>query len=132
MSPNVMTRLAAGLADTPGFVFPCRVLGQGLASVSQPLVCPSSALSAAACPQLWRELIQLLARFPRRSRHCIIATAAPTVRVHEAPTRALARCKFVLACLLLSPSGFVAHVMSFTGFLLYSVSFPYVVFPFHA
>lgn len=81
-----MTRLAAGLADTPGSVFPCRVLGQGLASVSQPLVCPSSALSAAACPQLWRELIQLLARFPRRSRHCIIATAAPTVRVHEACT----------------------------------------------
>lgn len=135
-----MTRLAAGLADTPGSVFPCRVLGQGLASVSQPLVCPSSALSAAACPQLWRELIQLLARFPRRSRHCIIATAAPTVRVHEAPTRALARCMFVrrlllrvqLACLLLSPSGFVAHIMTFTftGFLLYCVSFPYVVFLF--
>lgn len=129
-----MTRLAAGLADTPGSVFPCRVLGQGLASVSQPLVCPSSALSAAACPQLWRELIQLLARFPRRSRHCIIATAAPTVRVHEA------RCMFVrrlllrvqLACLLLSPSGFVAHIMTFTftGFLLYCVSFPYVVFLF--
>lgn len=83
-----MTRLAVGLADTPGCALPCSVEGQGSVSVSVHAARPSaltlSRLSAAASLQLWRELIQLLARFPRRSRHCIIATAALTARAHEA------------------------------------------------
>lgn len=76
-----MTRLAAGLADTPGSVLPCSVLKRAPSGVSVAAVCASapavSWLSAAAAPQLSRELIQLLARFPRRSRHWHHSNTSP-------------------------------------------------------
>lgn len=43
-----MTRLAAGLADTPGCVFPRTAEGQRPAGVTVPAVCPSAARSASS------------------------------------------------------------------------------------
>lgn len=85
-----MTRLAAGLADTPGRGSPRSEQGRaplGVAALagSSPggaLGVPGWLSSAASLP-LWAELIQVLARLPRRSRHCIIATAASAARVRE-------------------------------------------------
>lgn len=97
-SPTVMTRLAGRLADTPGLAAGFHAVwedrgeeGEVPPLVSVAAVCPSTlAVSCrlsgpAACLQLRRELIQLPARFPRRSRHCIIATAAPDRARARAP-----------------------------------------------
>lgn len=83
----------------------CRCLGASCLSLGR--------TDGACCftSAVWRELIQLLARFPRRSRHCIIATAALAVRVHGLTlvfVRVLAHCTLTihtkLSCLLLTRS----------------------------